>query len=97
MLSHRDPEEPLDESVVLLQCLALGRPYALQRRVKRQESVSKVLFATALQMATNRGLSEPGPEQKERRLAFAEEIREAIRRVDAIEALVRSRQAGLFG
>ena len=96
VLSHRDPGVALDENLVLDQSLALGKQYALQRRVKRQESVSKVLFATALKVATNRGLTEPGPEQKQRRLAFAAEIREAIRRVDAIEALVRSRQAGLF-
>lgn len=96
-LSHQDPETELDTAVFLDQCLALGHQYVLQRRIKRQESVSKVLFETALKLATNRGLIEAGPAQKEPRVAFANEIREAIRRVDAVEALVRSRQAGLFG
>ncbi len=96
-LGHRDPEAPLDEKVFFDQCLALGRQYTLQRRVKRQESVSKVLFGTALKLARHRGLLEPGPAQIRSRQAFAAEIRQAIRHIDAIETLVRARQAGVFG
>ncbi len=96
-LQNRDPTSAVDEAALLDQCLALGKQYALQRRVKRQESVSKVLFGTALKLAKNRGLLEPGPEQAAHRAAFAEEIRESIRRVDAVEGLLRARQAGLFG
>ncbi len=92
-----DPEQPVEESAFLGSCLALGRQYALQRRIKRQESVSKVLFATALRLADNRGLLEAGVERREPRQAFAREIRETIRRADAIEGLVRARRAGLFG
>jgi glycerol-3-phosphate O-acyltransferase len=87
----------LEEAIFLRGCLALGRQYLLQGRVARQESVSQALFATALKLARHRGLWSPGgDEQRERRRAFAAELREDIRRVDAIEALVRARIAGIL-
>jgi glycerol-3-phosphate O-acyltransferase len=96
VLESHDTKESIDESVFLSECLGLGHQYALQRHIKRQESVSKVLFGTAVKLARNRGLWEPGgPEQSEARGRFAEEIRKAIRRVDAVEALVRARRAGI--
>ena len=59
-------------------CLALGKQYRLQRRIRSAESVSKVLFETALRLARNRDLLEPGaPDLVERRRAFADEIRDA--------------------
>ncbi len=97
-LERRDPAEPLDEASFLNDCLALGKQYTLQRHIKSAESVSKVLFATALKLARNRGLTKPGGEElAARRSAFAEELREAIRRVDAVEALVHARRSGLIG
>jgi glycerol-3-phosphate O-acyltransferase len=96
-LERRDPALPIEDAPFLKECLALGRQHELQRHIKRRESVSKVLFATALRLARNRGLTEPGgAELAARRRAFAEEIRQAIRRVDAVEALVRARHAGLL-
>jgi len=96
-LERRDPAEPLDEAAFLSECLALGKQYTLQRRIKSAESVSKVLFATAVKLASNRGLTDPGGEDlATRRSAFAEELREAIRRVDAVEALVQARLSGLI-
>ncbi|MCP3985968.1 MAG: glycerol-3-phosphate acyltransferase, partial [bacterium] len=91
-----DPDTQTDEPAFLDRCLALGGQYALQRHVKRQESISKVLFATALKLARNRGLLDPAPDLQQRRISFAEELGAAIRRVDAVEALVRARHAGLF-
>ncbi|MBW2244572.1 MAG: glycerol-3-phosphate 1-O-acyltransferase [Deltaproteobacteria bacterium] len=95
-LVQSDPDNPMDEPAFLNSSLALGGQYALQRHVKRQESISKVLFATALKLARNRGLLDPAPDLQQRREAFAEELSAAIRRVDAVEALMRARQAGLF-
>jgi len=96
VLESHETGEPIDEAVFLSECLGLGHQYALQRHIKRQESVSKVLFATAVKLARNRGLWEPGePDQVEARTRFAGEIRAAIRRVDAVEAMVRARLAGL--
>jgi len=96
-LEQRDPTEPLDEGAFLNQCLALGKQYTLQRRIKNAESVAQAPFATALRLARNRGLTEPGGEElAARRSAFAEELREAIRRVDAVESLVNARLSGLI-
>jgi len=97
VLGRAAPDEAVAEAVLLERCLALGTQYSLQQHVKRRESVSKALFATALKLARNRGLLEAGAEGlAERRRAFAEEIRAAIRGVDAIEVLVSARHAGLF-
>ena len=78
-------------------CLALGKQYQLQRRIRSAESVSRVLFETALRLARNRGLLEPGTADLEaRRRAFAEEIQRAVRRAEAIDVLAASRRAGLI-
>jgi glycerol-3-phosphate O-acyltransferase len=95
-LVARDPAAPVEEEPFLRDCLALGRQYALQRRVEKQESVSKAIFASALKLARNRGLCDPAtPDLAARRRAFAHELREAIRRVEGVQALVRARQAGV--
>ena len=86
-----------DQNAFLGRCMGLGKQYLLQRRIESAESVSKVLFDTALKLARNRELLDPGPpDLVERRRAFAEEIRAAIRRTDAIELLAKSRVAGLI-
>ncbi len=88
---------PLDEGALIGRCLALGKQYRLQRRIRSAESVSKVLFETALRLARNRRLLEPGaPDLAERRRAFAEEMRDVARRVDAVGTLAASRIAGLI-
>ncbi|MBW2272950.1 MAG: glycerol-3-phosphate 1-O-acyltransferase [Deltaproteobacteria bacterium] len=85
-----------DEGRFLRECLALGRQYELQRRIRSPESVSKVLFANALRLAGNRKLLQGEPEQLDQgRRAFAQEIRRVVRRVDAIEALAAARTAGV--
>jgi len=96
VLESRDSGESIDESRFLSECLALGHQYAHQRHIKRQESVSNVLFKTAVKLAQNRELWQPGgAEQQEARRRFAGQIRAAIRRVDAIETMVRARLAGI--
>jgi glycerol-3-phosphate O-acyltransferase len=88
--------DEFDESEFLERCLAMGHQYALQRHIKRQESVSNVLFGTAVKLVKKRGLWAPGGSEKvDARREFAAEIRATIRRIDAVEALIRARQAGL--
>ena len=90
-------EGPVDEAAFLSKCLAWGKQYRLQRRIRSTESVSKVLFGTALRLAGNRGLLQAdAPDLLVRRQALAQEIRDAIRRVDAIGALASTRLAGLI-
>ena len=96
-LARHDPGADVEEAAFLRECLAIGRQYRLQRRIGSAESVSRVLFQTALKLADNRGLLDPGgAERAEERRAFAEELRDALRRVDAIAALAASRRAGLI-
>jgi glycerol-3-phosphate O-acyltransferase len=95
-LEHRS-RAGLDEAGFTAECLGLGRQYHLQRRVHSAASVSQVLIQTAIKLARNRDLLDPGPpDLVERRRAFADEIRSAVRRVGAIDALAASRRAGLI-
>ena len=91
------PNEDVQDETFLARCLGLGKQYRLQRRIRSAESVSKVLFATALRLARNRQLVSGPSGQPGARRAFATEIREWIRRVDAIDALAASRRARLIG
>ena len=95
-LARRDPAAAFDEPGFTTSSLALAQQYQLQRRIHSGESVSKVLFATALRLAKNRKLVDPGPDLADRRQRFAAEIRDALRRVDAISALAQARRAGLI-
>lgn len=94
-LASLPSEQAFDEKRFLKDCLGLGRQYELQRRIHAADSVSKVLFQTALKLAANRGLLETGGEEiaVERR-AFASEIGDAVRRVDIVVALAAGRRAG---
>jgi len=96
-LEREDPDRTFDEARFLDECLARGRQYRLQRRIRSEESVSKVLFQTALRLARNRDLLEAdGPELAARRHAFAEEVRQVTRRIEGVDALAASRRAGIL-
>lgn len=96
-LARWEPDVVFEETRFLAESLTLGKQFLLQRRVKSGASVSKVLFQTALKLAENRGLLAAGtPDLRERREAFAVEIRDALRRTEAISALAASRRAGLI-
>jgi glycerol-3-phosphate O-acyltransferase len=96
-LERWDVAAPFDEARFVGECTGLGRQYHLQQRIRSTASVSQVLIRTALKLADNRGLLDPAEsELAARRREFAEEIRLAIRRVDAIETLAASRRVGLI-
>jgi glycerol-3-phosphate O-acyltransferase len=100
VLATVDPTKPIDLDAFFGRCMALGRQYQLQRRIRSAESLSKVLFETALKLARNRRLVDPDAAAPEaltaRRQAFADELRATLRRVDAIGVLAASRRAGLM-
>jgi glycerol-3-phosphate O-acyltransferase len=90
-------EAAVDEAAFVGECGGLGRQYHLQQRIRSTASVSQVLIRTGLDLAKNRGLLDPAkPDLVERRRDFAQEIRAAIHRVDAIETLAASRRVGLI-
>jgi len=74
-----------DEKAFLAKCLAVGEQYRRQERVKSPESVSKPLFATALQLANHRDLTRPGPGLAERRAEFVSDLTDIAHRLDLIE------------
>ena len=84
VLVHDDA--PAD-SEVISRALGLGRQYVAQHRLRSSEPVSALLFQTALQLARNRGLFEPGDDLGDRRAAFLAELRDLARRLDQIEDL----------
>jgi glycerol-3-phosphate O-acyltransferase len=97
LLARQDSSAPLDRARFLAACMGVGRQYRLQGRLHSTASISRVLFETALRLAENRGLLEPNrPELARWRTALAEEIRDWLRRIDAIDALAASRRAGLI-
>jgi glycerol-3-phosphate O-acyltransferase len=82
-----------DGAEITRRALGLGRQYVAQRRLRSAESVSVLLFQTALQLAGNRGLLEAGAgagadvDVAERRGEFLAELRDLVRRLDQIEDL----------
>ena len=95
-LERHPYDAPLDPGPFLSECQARGKQYLLQRRSRSAESVSRVLYETGLKLARNQRLVDPdGPDLGERRAAFAAEIRDLLRRLDAIDAMAAARIAGL--
>jgi glycerol-3-phosphate O-acyltransferase len=94
-LVRLDPAQPFDEKRFLANCIGVGRQYKLQKRIHAADSISKVLFQTALRLARNRELLLEGDGRcGAARLAFAQEIHDVLRRVDIVVALAASRRAG---
>ncbi len=85
VLAH-DSRPAITDSDVVREAFGLGRQYVAQRRLRSSESVSALLFQTALQLARNRGLFE-GDDLAARRAAFLAELRDLVRRLDRIEDL----------
>lgn len=65
----------VEEERFLEACLERGRLYRLEGRITSDESVSKVVFATALQLAANRGLTGDESGVTEGRRRFAQQVR----------------------
>jgi glycerol-3-phosphate O-acyltransferase len=97
LLARQDPAASLDRARLLSACMGVGRQYHLQRRLHSTASISRLLFETALRLAENRGLLGPGGADLARaRNDFASEVRDWLRRIDAIDALAASRRAGII-
>ena len=86
-------DESFDEEAFLTECLEVGKQCELQRKIASAESRSMELFKTALRLARHRELVD-GFESSDialRRREFAVEIATAIRRVNTIAELARTR------
>ena len=67
--------------------LGVGSQYAAQGRVRSNESVSALLFATARQVAADQELLTPAPDLSDRRGAFLRELRAILADMDQIHQL----------
>ena len=86
-------DESFGEDAFLQECLEVGKQWELQRRIASAESRSMELFKTALRLARHRELVE-GFDDRDiaaRRREFGDEIATAVRRVNTIAELARTR------
>ena len=93
---HRLPDEPLDNTDLIQRALGLGHQYVAQR-VRSNESVSTLLFATARQVVADQGLlTTPCADLRERRAAFRSELRGILVDLDTVERLATTGARTLF-
>lgn len=86
-LADRAPNAALDKKQFLDECVAVGQQMLLQARLHGPESVSSELFASALQLADNRGLLRPVDESLQ---ADREEFADRLRKLGESLALAES-------
>ncbi|MEE2034084.1 glycerol-3-phosphate 1-O-acyltransferase [Rhodococcus chondri] len=93
-LADRDPAVEIDRAAFLAECVAIGQQMLLQGRLHGPESVSSELFATALELARNRGLLDQDESVREKRREFAVQLLAIGERVALTESLdVSNRKA----
>ncbi|OBA46238.1 glycerol-3-phosphate acyltransferase [Nocardia sp. 852002-51101_SCH5132738] len=93
-LAAADPAAPLDRKQFIDECLAVGRQMLLQQRLHSTESVSSELFSSAVKLAENYGLLDPGtPDLARRRRELADELRTIGARISRAAALDPSSRA----
>ena len=82
---------PADRQGIAAAAVGLGRQYLLEQKLRNAESVSRPLFATAIELAANLRLTEPGPDLAERRAAFCQRLHEKLATLEMIETITRAR------
>ncbi|OMC47925.1 glycerol-3-phosphate acyltransferase [Mycolicibacterium fortuitum] len=85
----RDAPAEIGERDLTKRALGVGRQYVAQGRVGSNESVSALLFATARQVAADQNLLVNGPDLKERRSAFRDELRGIVADMDKVDEIAR--------
>jgi glycerol-3-phosphate O-acyltransferase len=101
-LAHLDPAEPVDKAALLEDCDRVGQQMLLQRRLHSPESVSRELFASALDLKDNFGLltlrdgEEPADLQR-RRTHHLDFVSSLIERAQVIESLDAANRAEVTG
>src|SRR3712207_7977442 len=98
-LAARDPREPVEEKAFLAECGGVGQQMLLQGRLHGPESLSRELFTTALHLARNLDLVDPGREElARRRQEWAAQVRDVVGRVvviDELDAATRRESVGV--
>ena len=86
----------LDRDELAAEALALGKQWLLQGRLQSPESVSSVLFASAFNLAENRGLFSQEAEVADRRIEFAQELQQVDGSLSLLETLETAHAAGVI-
>jgi glycerol-3-phosphate O-acyltransferase len=87
-LAARASEETIESAALLDECMGVAHQMLLQGRLHGPESVSRELFSSALRLADNRSLLDPGGEELDaRREEFAAELRDVAARISRIADL----------
>ncbi|WP_300008461.1 glycerol-3-phosphate 1-O-acyltransferase [Pseudonocardia sp.] len=98
-LAAREPRDPVVEKDFLDECTGVGQQMLLQGRLHGPESLSRELFASALRLAKNLDLVDPGRDELAgRREDLAARLREVVGRVitiDEIDAASRREVVGV--
>jgi glycerol-3-phosphate O-acyltransferase len=98
-LAARPPGRPVVEQEFLDECAGVGQQMLLQGRLHGPESLSRELFATAVKLAANLDLTDPGAgELAQRRQEFATRLRGVVTRlimIDEIDAASRREAVGV--
>ena len=86
----RDAPADIGEKELTNLALGVGQQYVAQTRVRSNESVSTLLFATARQVVVDQDLIGPADDLAERRVAFVRELRAIVRDFDYVERIARN-------
>ena len=94
--------EPLDKATLLDECDRVGQQMLLQRRLHSPESVSRELFASAIDLKDNFGLLAPADGEspddlQRRRTEHLEFVTSLIERASVIESLDAANRAEVTG
>ena len=90
-LAARNPRTPVVEKEFLDECAGVGQQMLLQGRLHGPESLSRELFASALKLAANRDLVDPGREELgKRREEFAAQLERVVADVRHIDEIDRA-------
>lgn len=89
LLVRAPTDAPVKREAIIADALRLGRQYLLEQKLRHAESVSRPLYATALDLAANLRLTEPGPDLAERRAGFERRLREALDALATVETITR--------
>ncbi len=96
-LAARDASMPVESDSLLDECEAVGKQMLLQGRLHGPESLSRELFGSALKLAENHHLLEPGGEELARREQSASYVRDLVARVRTAESLDAKLRAEVTG
>ena len=98
-LAAHQPRHPIVEKEFLDECGGVGQQMLLQGQLHGPESLSRELFSSAMKLAANLDLIDPGREElAERRQAFAARLRDVVGRlimIDEIDAVCRREAVGV--